>query len=232
MRRVRDGKDALGQLIDGLNAAQTQADVELFRSRYLSVRGDKAAGSLGRFHELAITRNIEIGKQAQFAKIVARNEGRAKAVGVIGEVELMQAYVNSRYRAVNFTRILSGHSFSAQDPFETFRTFHITTVLSGAAHQCEEAGANLYRCIYSLEVDMAFAPAFEKTMKTNDALQYKMMTRRVNMDHHEDTFARDAKGWYSPSVMQSISDGIDETVKQLKEIEDSIPENPFPEPEF
>jgi len=231
IRRILDGKDAMQELVDGLNSAQTRAEVELFRSRYLSVSGDKAAGSLGRYLELAITRNIEIGKQAQFAKIVARNEGRAKASGVIGEVELMQAYVNSRYRAVNFTRILSGHSFSVQEPVETFRTYHISTVVSGTAHQCEEAGANLYRCLYSLEVDMAFAPGFEKTMKTSDVLQYKMMTRRVNMDHHEDTFARDAKGWYSPSAMQSISDGIDDMVNQLQAVEDSMPENPFPEPE-
>ncbi len=231
-RRVRDGKDAMGQLIDGLNAAQTQAEVESFRSRYLSVSTDKAAKSLGRYHELAITRNIEIEKEAQFAKIVARNAGRAKASGVIGEVELMQAYVNSRYRAVNFTRILSGHSFSMQDPFEKFRTYHISTVLSGTAHQCEEAGTNLYRCIYSLEVDMAFAPAFEKSIRTSDPLQYKMHTRRGKVDHQEDTFALDAKGWYSPSMIQNIHDGIDEMAKQLQEIEDSIPENPFPEPEF
>jgi len=53
-----------------------------------------------------------------------------------------------------------------------------------------------------------------------------MMTRREKMNHHEDTFAPDDQGWCSPSVMQDISDGIDELTKQLQELEDSIPKIP------
>ena len=77
---------------------------------------------------------------------------------------------------------------------------------------------------------MAYAPAFEETMKTIDPLQYKMFTRR-DVVSHEDPFALDARGRYSPSVNQNIGDIMDATVKGLREVEDRIPDYPFPEPE-
>ena len=142
----------------------------------------------------------------------------------------MEAYVNSRHRALNFQHVLSGHSVSYQNLFEPFHSWHITTITAATAHECEDIEPGLYRCVYSFATNAVFAPGMADYIKQKDPLQYGLLSGNIRVDRQADTFARDARGWYSPSMVKGYRDGLMEMTTRLQAIADSVPQTDWPAP--
>ena len=222
VRRGADVGETSRDLVHGLAAAKTNTAVDLFMRRYLGIQADQSAGVAGRFFSLATTRKIEILKQAEFERIATRNAGAPKASGAVGELEIMEAYVRSRWKGLNFQRILSPHSIGFQNPLEPFHTMYVTTVTAAEVHQCEQLKADRYRCVYSFESNSQAGPKVAGYRVRDDLFRKQVLEalRGIRADHDKDLFVREADGWYSPDMVQRYRDAIRDLQEEIHRAEE------------
>jgi hypothetical protein len=106
-RRLADFVALAGELEATLNNIPEVAEVDTFVATHMGVRTDYRDAASGRFFALAETRKIEITKQQEYERMVAQYENAPRFNGEFGPLELVDAMINSRIRALNFQRRFS-----------------------------------------------------------------------------------------------------------------------------
>ncbi len=236
-RRELDAKEAKKLLIEFItDKSVTFKEFREFMYRHLSLRGDtNLLGRMDLAGRFAI-RKLELEMEEEFQEIVARNEGKPKAAGAVGEVEIMQAYVNSRKLSLNFQRVLSGHSISFQLFFNPSVPYMITTINSAKAHSCSKIKPNTYDCVFSMDLSNRYSSFFEKIKRQkNDASMILMekMLKRQSYSKDRAIFKKGFGGWISPTFMKAFQENLgrvqkslDEQRKRMEETQVELPPDP------
>ena len=168
-------------------------------------------------------RELEFAKTREWQRIVERNKGKKKAAGAVGEMEIMQAYVNSRKAVLNFQRVLSPHSISFQFPLEPSKPFMTTTVTSVDVHRCEKIKAKTYECMFDMNISSSLAKGFGSS---NDAY-LKMMSRMMKNQSYSKAkavFTNRQVRWLSPTFIKEYQQALKRFSDSAQEYQDRMDE--------
>lgn len=201
-------RDELDPLIKQASSAKELADLE---RRYLNLRMDR-----DKYAGMALLAKIETRKygfegEESYKVVVERNKGKNSAYG-FGEPELMESIVNSRVRALRLQRKVSGNTVLFMNPLMSSQVMILTKVEKGTVHYCEPAdeSASQLNCTYSVHVLNTPKGILDSSAaRKNPLLSFMLSLQKdQSINHASAVFIKDSSGWYSPTFVEGLHDGL------------------------
>ena len=194
-----------------IQQAGSSAELAVIKRRYLNLRMDR-----DKYAGMALLAKIETRKygfegEESYKGVVERNKGKNPAFG-FGEPELMEAIVNSRVRALRLQRKVSGNTVLFMNPLMSSQVMILTKVEKGTVHLCkpvDEAATSL-NCTYSVHVlNIPKGILDSSSARKNPLLNFMLSLQKdQSIDQASAVFIKDASGWYSPTFVEGLHEGL------------------------